>query len=165
MVHIISKRDGPRKEDVAAKRLIENNRATIDRIANKLTGGGWQQPRATTEPAVERRTVSSVSLASPGPAQAATPFVRISPNDRVVVIDLTTGRQLHFIGEIRGGDERRFTLATRENGFFALVAEELRGKLVHLDGRVVPDEAAEELLKREIALGIGIHPMDEEAAG
>lgn len=164
MVHIISKRDGPRKEDAAAKRLIENNRATIDRIANKLTGGTWLQSRAP-KPTVQDPAVSRFSLASPTAAQVATPFVSISPNDRVVVVDLTTGRQLHFVGEIRETGERRFVLATRENGFFALVDEDLRCKLAHLDGMVVADEAAEAVLKREIAIVIGIPESNEGAAG
>ncbi|TIX76165.1 MAG: hypothetical protein E5V21_21115, partial [Mesorhizobium sp.] len=50
---IISKRDGPRREDVQVKRLIEQNRSTIVRLADQISGGGYsasrkprQQPKA-----------------------------------------------------------------------------------------------------------------------
>jgi hypothetical protein len=40
MVEIISPRDGPRPQDARLKALIDNNRATITRLADHLTQGG-----------------------------------------------------------------------------------------------------------------------------
>ena len=51
MVEIISKRDGPRREDVQVKRLIEQNRSTIVRLADQISGGGYsasRKPRQTS---------------------------------------------------------------------------------------------------------------------
>src|SRR5437868_2164622 len=118
MVHIISKRDGPRREDVAAKGFIEKNRATIEGLANHLTGGRWQQMRhpVGTPPQPEpcgKLWFSSPSRPQEARPQEARPYVRISHNDRVVVVDLASGNQLDFLGEVRGPRrERRFTLAT-----------------------------------------------------
>ena len=39
MVDIISKRDGPRREDVAARRVLQENRGTIHKMMDHLTGG------------------------------------------------------------------------------------------------------------------------------
>ena len=40
MIEIISKSDGPRREDAAARRFIRDNASTINKIANQLGGGG-----------------------------------------------------------------------------------------------------------------------------
>ncbi|MEM8952386.1 MAG: hypothetical protein AAGC99_24015, partial [Pseudomonadota bacterium] len=86
-------------------------------------------------------------------------YVRISVNGRVVVADQETSKQLHFLGEIRGPRRsQHFVLATRENGFFALIEEELGTKLADLDGSAITSEFSEDDLIGTIAerLGIGI---------
>jgi hypothetical protein len=163
MVHIISKRDGPRREDVAAKTFIEKNRATIDSLANHLTAGRWGELR-NPAPAQMPAPSGKLWFTPPSRPQEAMPYVRISLNDRVVVADLASGRQLHFIGEIRGASRaRRFTLATQENGFFAPVDDGLRQVLADLDGLALPDASSEERLKQDIAARLGFDKVPEEA--
>ena len=50
-------------------------------------------------------------------------------------MDRATGRQMRLLGEIRGGAlSRRFALATKENGFFSPIEEEMHDAVRHLDG-------------------------------
>ncbi|MGJ4943935.1 hypothetical protein ACQR1W_25410 [Bradyrhizobium sp. HKCCYLS1011] len=160
MVEIISKRDGPRKEDVAAKEFIQTNRATIDKIANQLTGGRWQamrNPVAAPQPAASGRLWYTPSSRA---SSEVSPYVRISLNGRIVVADLASGRQLHFIGELRGrGPARRLALATSQNGLFDPLDNHLHAALADLEGLHVPDEAAEECLEQEVAIRLGIQVL------
>ena len=158
MVTIISKRDGPRREDAEIKRFLHENRGTIDQMANHLTNGAWQarrKPGAVPEP--EARSSTRVAFATGGAPRPAEPYVRISPNDRVVVMDGATGRQLEFIGEIRGSRKaRHFVLATGENGFIAPLDDAARHKLADLDGVGTADEDAEDRLKHDISVRLGL---------
>ena len=163
MVHIISKRDGPRNDEVAAKKFVEKNRAAIDGIANRLTGGRWQEMRNPTA-APKPELSGKLWFIAPSHAEAANPYVRISLNGRVVVADLNSGRQLHFIGDIRGaGAARRFALAIRENGFFAPLEEDLQRLFLDLDGMALPDALSEERLERHIADRLGLVTPDKAA--
>lgn len=45
MVEIFSKRDGPRREDVQIKRLIEQNRGVITKLADQLSNGRYSQSK------------------------------------------------------------------------------------------------------------------------
>ncbi len=156
MVDIISKRDGPRREDVAARRLLRENRGTIHKMMDHLSGGQLNSRAnkpATPEPegliihtgrVIDRR-------------DAARPYVRVSVNGRVVVADQETSRQLHFLGEIRGPRRRQtFVLATEANGFFARIEDELKDHLADLDGRAVDGEFSEEDLIAAIGARLGI---------
>ncbi|WP_315766791.1 hypothetical protein [Bradyrhizobium sp. SZCCHNR2009] len=160
MVEIISKRDGPRREDVAAKEFIRTNRATIDKIANRLTGGQWQAMR---HPVAAPQPEASGRLWYTPPRRASSdvsPYVRISLNGRIVVADLASGRQIHFIGELRGsGHMRRLALATSQNGLFDPLDDQLHAALADLEGLRVPDEASEESLERELAIRLGIEVL------
>lgn len=157
MVYVVTRGDGPRKEDVEARRVITQNRATIEKLADHLTGGGgaWRQRlRPPVAPAEEART--GRSAATPSRTREPRPYIRISANDRVVVVDLETSRQLAFLGEIRGGrGARRFVLATAANGFFSPLAAEQCAALGDCDGQPLPDEAAEERLKVDLAGRLG----------
>lgn len=156
MVHIISKREGPHREEVAAKEFIQKNRANIDAIANRLTAGRWQQMR---NPAPPSQPPPSGKLWSTPPSrpQEEEPYVRISLNGRVVIADLASGRQLHFVGELRGrGPERRFALATRDNGVFEPMSEALLERLADLEGVSVPDEQSEQRLEQIISDRLGL---------
>jgi hypothetical protein len=156
MVHIISKRDGPHREEVAAKDFIQRNRTKIDGIANRLTGGHWQELR-NPAPAPEPQPSGRLWSTPQGRPREMEPYVRISLNGRVVVADLSSGRQLHFVGELRGkGQSRCFALATRENGVFDPLDEELCKVLADLEGVSVPDEASEEHLEQVIAGRLGL---------
>ena len=156
MVHIISKRDGPHREEAAAKDFIQKNRTKIDALANHLTRGRWQELR---NPAPPRQPEPSGKLwyTPPGRPREVEPYVRISLNGRVVIADLASGRQLYFVGELRGkGQSRYFALATRENGMFDSLDDGLCKFLADLEGASVPDETSEEHLERIIAGRLGL---------
>jgi hypothetical protein len=162
MVHIISKRDGPRREDVAAKAFLRENRAKIDGLANALTGGRWQELR-NPKPAAQPEASGRLWYTAPSRPSEPAPYVRISLNGRVVVADEASGRQLLFIGGIRGsGPTRHFVLATKDNGFFDPIEAEAGAALEELDGVLVPEGPIEEQLKQEIASRLGLGSPREE---
>jgi hypothetical protein len=154
MVEIISKSDGPRREDAAAKQFIRENAGTINKIARQLGGGqtrSLSSGQTTPAPETPRR-----GPAAPRPDAEKRPYVKVSLNGRVIAVDFNNGRQLHHFGEIRGqGPTRRFLLATRENQFFAPLDDDLHARLRELDGVGTPDETAEEKLVQEIGERLG----------
>ena len=154
MVEIISKSDGPRREDAAAKHFIRENAGTINKIARQLSGGRIRSlSNAETTPSLPalRR-----GPAAPSRDAEKRPYVKISLNGRVVAVDFNSGRQLHHIGEIRGtGPTRRFLLATRENRFFTPVDDDILALLRDLDGVAMPDETSEEALVRALDARLG----------
>lgn len=156
MVDIISKRDGPRREDVAARRLLQDNRGTIHKMMDHLTGGQLNsraaKPRAPEPEGLIIHTGRVIDSRG-----ASRPYVRISVNGRVVVADQDTSRQLHYLGEIRGPRRsQRFVLATKQNGFFALIEDELGQKLADLDGRSIDRDFSEADLAKVIGERLGI---------
>lgn len=161
MVYIISKHDGPHREEVAAKDFIQKNRTKINGLANHLTGGRWQELRNPIPPP-QPQPSGKLWYTPPGRPREAEPYVRISLNGRVVIADLASGRQLHFVGELRGkGQSRYFALATRENGIFEPLDDDLCKILADLDGAGVPDEVSEEHLERIIAGRLGLSAIDK----
>ena len=50
MVDIISKKDGPREEDVRLKTLIKNNQRTITALADRLSQGNYSRSRQPVAP-------------------------------------------------------------------------------------------------------------------
>jgi len=166
VVDIISKKDGPRREDVAARRLIDENKGTIRQMMNHLAGG--QLDRLRQQPAEPKAEGLIIHAGSAGVRRSSEePYVRISPNGRVVVADLGTNRQLNFLGELRGPPRsQRFVLATKANGFFAVIEDELGELLGDLDDREVAGEFSEDDLIATISdrLGLGASEEDEPAA-
>jgi hypothetical protein len=161
MAHIISKRDGPHREEAAAKDFIQKNRTKINALANHLTGGRWQELR-NPAPAPQPQPSGKLWYTPPARPREAEPYVRISLNGRVVIADLASGRQLHFVGELRGkGQSRYFALATRENGVFEPLDDGLCKVLADLEGAGVPDEVSEEHLERIIAGRLGLDVIDK----
>lgn len=165
MVDIISKRDGPRREDVAAKRLLQENRGTIHKMMDHLSGGQLNSRQQKPVPPQPEgliihtgRTIDS--------RDTARPYVRVSVNGRVVVADQETSKQLHFLGEIRGPRRsQHFVLATKENGFFALIEDELGQKLIDLDGRTIAGDFSEDDLIRAITEKLGLGQADDHEKG
>ena len=156
MVDIISKRDGPRREDVEAKRLIERNRGTIRKIADHLSAGQYSSSRA---PRKEPEPSGLIIHVGGGTRTAAnpSPYIRVSPNNRVVMVDYETGRQMHHLGDIRRLDgQRRFVVATKSNGFFSPVETEIGEALAELDGAVIEGAFTEEHLAAEIGKVLGL---------
>ena len=154
MIEIISKPNGPRKEDAAAKHFLRENSGTIMKIANQLSGGRLRE-RPLAHPK-EGSPTARRTRATPSRSEEARPYTSVSLNGRVVVVDFHTGRQLHHIGEIRGhGAGRRFLLATTDNGFFSPLEPELQKLLLDLDKCPTADEAAQDDLAKKINARLG----------
>ena len=159
MIEIISKSDGPRREDAAARRFIRDNASTINKIANQLSGGGLGA-RSNPEPP-RPALVARRDRVAPRRDGEKRPYTKVSMNGRVIVVDFNSGRQLHHIGEIRGqGPTRRFILATRENRFFAPLEDDLANVLRDLDGAPTSDDAAQEELVQRIDARLGFSNPD-----
>ncbi len=146
-MEIISRGNGPRREDEQAKRLIAANRPTIERLADRLSNGAYSA-RKTAKP---QRPEASGLIIHTARATAIVdppkPFVRVAVNGRVSMVDANTGRQLHHLGDLRRRDGReRFVLATRENGFFSPVEDDLAAALAELDGHVLEGAGSEKAL-------------------
>lgn len=156
MVEIISKQSGPRREDERARRLIEANRPTIEKLADHLSNGAWSARRKPKPPGPEPEGLIIHSTRAAPKAEPARPFVRIAVNGRVSLVDLNTGLQMHHLGDLRRRDGRQsFRLATRENGFFSPVDAEIADALADLDGAPVDGNAAERSLVE--AIGERLH--------
>lgn len=156
MVEIISKRDGPRREDAQVKQLIERNRSTIVRIADQISSGGYS---ASKTPRQKPQAKGLIIHAGGGPAAAAkpSPSIRITLNGRVICVDRNSGRQLHHIGDVRHRDgEQVFVLATKQNGYFAPVEDVVAHALLDLDGARLDTALTEDWLTAEIGRRLGV---------
>ncbi len=155
MVEIISRPNGPRREDAEVRRLIEDNRATINRLADHISGGSYSAGRKPRpEPKAEGLIFHVVGY---GRKDEAKPAIRVSLNGRVVAVDENSGRQLHHIGDIRRLDGcDTFLLATKANRFFAPVEEPIAAALADLDGRRLDNDYGEETLASEISRSLGM---------
>lgn len=158
MVDIISKKEGPRREDVAARRLIENSQDVITRLADQLSGGTYSASRnRKPEPPKPTGLVIHDCGRGRGTRSAPEPYIRVSPNNRVVMVDYETNRQMQMLGEIRSaGGVRRFVLATAANGFFSPLDPMMEGALTDLDGAPICSERTAEALATEIGARLGI---------
>ena len=154
VVDILSKRTGPRKEDVQIKRIISENQATITRLADHLSGGAYsarRQPQPQPQPQPRNLVIVPGPLAPSDRPTAA--HLRISPNGRVVLMDGNSGRQMHHLGDLRHQDGvTRFRLATAANGYVAPLDPDLTATLSPLDGQSLPDAALTQAI--EAALGL-----------
>ncbi|MDX8443924.1 hypothetical protein [Mesorhizobium australafricanum] len=156
MVEIISKRDGSRREDAAIKRLIEQNRATITRLADHISGGSYSA-RKTAKPKPEAKGLIIHSVGSARPTADANPRIRISLNGRVIAVDENSGRQLHHIGDLRRRDGTDvFVLATKVNQYFSPVDEDIAAALADLDGGRLGPDYGEEQLAADIGNRLGM---------
>lgn len=156
MVEIISKRDGSRREDVAMKRLIEQNRATITRLADHISGGSYSAGKAP-KPKPQAKGLIIHSVGSARPAVEASPTIRISLNGRVIMVDENSGRQLHHIGDLRSRDGSDvFVLATKANQYFSPVDEGIAAALADLDGGRLGPDYGEDQLAADIGNRLGM---------
>jgi hypothetical protein len=156
MVEIFSKRDGPRREDIQVKRLIEQNRSTIVRLADQISGGGYSASRKPRQqPKAEGLIIHVGGMTVP--AAEAKPAIQVTINGRVISNDQNTGRQLRHIGDIRNrGGEQIFVLATKQNGFFSPVDETVAEALADLDGSRLAATYTEDQLAADISAKLGI---------
>ncbi|TIS94648.1 hypothetical protein [Mesorhizobium sp.] len=156
MVEIISKRDGPRREDVQIKRLIEQNRSTIVRLADQISGGRYSASRKPRQQPKAEGLIIHVGGGA-APVAEAKPCIQVTMNGRVISKDQNTGRQLHHIGDIRNRDgEPTFVLATKQNGFFSPVEGSVAEALADLDGSRLAASYTEEQLAADIGAKLGI---------
>ncbi|TPI69514.1 hypothetical protein FJ420_08020 [Mesorhizobium sp. B3-1-3] len=156
MVEIISKRDGPRREDVQVRRLIEQNRSTIVRLADQISSGGYSASRKPRQKPEAEGLIIHVGGGSPVAAEAE-PSIRVTLNGRVIAVDWNTSRQLHHIGDVRNRNgEQVFVLATKQNGYFSPVDETIAQALAGLDGSRLAASYTEEQLAADIGLKLGI---------
>jgi hypothetical protein len=152
----MSRRGGSRDRDGDARRLIEQNRGTIERLADQLSNGAYSASRAPKAEPQAEGLIIHVLGGTPATA-APEPYVRISANDRVVLADHESGRQLHYLGQIRRVDgQRRFVLATKANGFYAAVDAKIGAALAGLDGMAVGGADDEERLAADIRHHLGL---------
>ncbi|MDK1389443.1 hypothetical protein QN219_22965 [Sinorhizobium sp. 7-81] len=158
MVEIISKRDGPRREDAEIKQLVERNRGVITRIADHISGGAYSVNRMARPeiPKARGLIIHHTGAGSPS-SEEACPYIRVSLNGRVVVVDRNTARQIQYLGEIRrrnGADV--FVLATKENGFVSPLDATSAVALAEFDGRPLRPDYTEEQLAGELGSTLGI---------
>jgi hypothetical protein len=158
MVEIFSKQDGPRREDAQVKRLIEQNRGVITRLADQFSNGQYSQSKKP-KPVPQAEGLIIHIGGGPAPVPEPEPRLRVTANDRVIAVDVTSARQLHHFGDIR---ERRglkvFVLATRANGFIAPLDDETIEILADIDGVVIGPSYGRFDLASDIGMRTNIPP-------
>ena len=158
MVEIFSKQDGPRREDAQVKRLIEQNRGVITKLADQFSGGRYS---ASKRPLAAPQAEGLIIHIGGGPATPPEPEpkIRVAPNGRVIVVDVSAGRQLQHFGDIRDrGKVKVFTMATKVSGYIAPVDEATAIALEDLDGVVIGDGYTASDLAIDIGLRLNIPP-------
>ena len=136
------------------ERILRENRGTIERMKHAITGGAARPP--TIEPPAPE-VARAFGYRRPAGERTVAPYVRLSPNGRVVIADAESGRQLHHLGNLRGSRQAvRFVLASKENGYYAPLDAAVAEPLATLDGMAVSDADAEDCLKKEIAARLGL---------
>lgn len=157
MVDIISKKDGPREEDVRLKTLIKNNQRTITALADRLSQGNYSRSRQPVSPKPAPETFSKFYYRLSTPSQETTkPYIRISINGKVTIVDENSRKQLHHIGDIRRYVlNEKFILATKENNFFKPLADDIADELLQFDQIELTDDYTEDQLKEDISKKLG----------
>ncbi len=156
MVEIFSKQDGPRREDAQVRRLIEQNRGVITKLADQFSGGRYSESKKPKlAPQAEGLIIHIGGI--PKPAPEPEPKIRVTANGRVISVDVTTGRQLQHFGDIR---DRRglkiFTLATIATGFIAPLDETVAEALGDIDRVVIGPSYSSADLAADIGLRLDI---------
>lgn len=159
-MEIISKQDGGDRREREFKRVLQENRHTIDSLARHLTQGPTLTRPKAENASVTEEVGRSFGFRQNNVEREIEPWVRISPNDRVVLMDAATSRQIAHLGALRGrGRERTFVLATRENGFIAPLDNERASALRHLDGCRLQE--GDDEFARKVATVLGINAQVE----
>lgn len=156
MVEIFSKHEGPRREDAHVKRLIEQNRDVITKLADQLSGGRYSESR---KPKLAPQAEGLIIHIGGGvrPASAPEPKIRVTANGRVISVDSTTGRQLQHFGDIRDRQGlKTFALATKANGYIRPLDETIVEALLDMDGVVVGSSYDDRDLTTDIGLRLDI---------
>jgi hypothetical protein len=158
MVEIISKPEGPRREDAQIKRLIEQNRGVITKLADQFSGGRYSESKKPKLAPQAEGLIIHIGGA-PAPVHAPEPKIRVTANGRVIAVDVSTGRQLQYFGDIREKSGLRiFALATKDNGFISPLDEATCSALSDIDGVVVGSSYAGADLAADIGIRLNIPP-------
>jgi hypothetical protein len=149
---IHSKKSGPRAEDQQAKQHLARNWGTIEKLADTLSGGKYSADKAKKAAGPpQAQGLIFVDQAGPRLADDPVPYLRISMNGRVVIADTSSGIQMHFLGELkRVNGEKRFVIATQENGYFTPLDDEMAEKIADLADRPVNGDYSEDDLAEDI---------------
>jgi hypothetical protein len=158
MVEIFSKKDGPRREDAQLKRLIQQNRGIITKLADQFSGGRYSESRKPkVAPQAEGLIIHIGGAAKTAPAPE--PKIRVTTNGRVISVDVGSGRQLQHFGDIREGRGLKiFRLATKANGFIAPLDEATIETLGDIDGVPLGSSYSNRDLATDIGLRLDIPP-------
>lgn len=151
MVDIISKRDGPRREDAEIRQFLGQNRSIITQLADQISNGQYSRsklPKQTPQPEGLIIHIGDRPTAEP----ELQPRIRVTPNGRVIAVDTRSSRQLVHFGDIReAGCVRTFVLATTTNGYVAPLDGDTCDALEDIDGVLIGTSYD----ARELAADIG----------
>lgn len=165
-MEIISKKEGLGRDESTIKRVLQENRGTINRLADHLTQGAWSSMRARPPQPPQEAPSRSFGYVPTSDEREIIPHVRISPNDRVILMDAATSRQIAFLGVITGRrQERRFVLATKANGFSAVLDDDQASLLGGLDGFQISRPDDEDVLVDRISEAFKITPSTPTVEG
>lgn len=155
---IISKRSGPRPEDERARRHLQRNWGTIEKLADTLSGGKYSADKARkAAPPPQAQGLIIVDQARPRLPDQPVPYLRISPNGRVVIADSSSGLQLHFLGQLKRVDgEIRFVIATQENGFLSPLDPGMVDLIADLANRTISRAYSEDDLAADLKRSLKI---------
>lgn len=158
MVEIFSKQDGPRREDAQVKRLIEQNRGVITKLADQFSGGRYSESKKP-KPVPQAEGLIIHIGGSTKPAPEPEPKIRVTANGRVIAVDVGTGRQLQHFGEIRETRGMKiFRLSTKANGFIAPLDDEMIEALSDIDGVLLGPAYTQMDLAADIGSRLDIPP-------
>lgn len=156
MVEIFSKQEGPRREDVQVRRLIEQNRGVITKLADQFSGGRYSESKKPKLAPQAQGLIIHIGGGAPS-VPTPEPKIRVTPNGRVICVDVTSGRQLQHFGDIRERQGLRvFALATTANGYIGPLDESIAEELVDMDGVVVGSSYGDADLAADIGLRLDI---------
>lgn len=149
---IHTKLSSERPEDKRAQAHIKRNWGTIEKLADTLSGGKYSADKARqAAPPPQAQGLIIIDQARPRAADEPVPYLRISMNGRVVLADVRSGLQLHFLGQIkRVNGEQRFFIATAENGFISPLDDGIGDKIADLGGLTIHRSYSEEDLASDI---------------
>jgi len=151
---IFSKRSGPREEDKQGKAHMRQNWGTIEKLADQISGGSYSANKARANAKKQGPQASGLifvdQAARPG-VDVPEPYLRISVNGRVVLVDKNSGIQLHFLGQLkRQNGVVRFKIATKENGFISPLDPELEALILDLADKLIDRRYAESDLSSDL---------------
>lgn len=157
MVEIFSKQDGPRREDAQVRRLIEQNRGVITKLADHFSGGLYSESKKPKMAPQAEGLI--IHIGGSAPVHVPEPKIRVTANGRVIAVDVGTGRQLQHFGDLRDGKGvKMFALATKANGFIAPLDEAITEALADMNGVLVGTAYGTADLAADIGLRLDIPP-------